>query len=309
MSQIEKCPTCKKAVGDTDEALQCDVCDLWWHYSCMKNPKKDFKKLSDQPLWFCSKTCKQTNVNTNAETQNTPNISQQLSQILTSINELKDSIQFQNDQYNELKKTTVDIQNEVQGIKNENSKRDKEMQYVKQQLNTLRQEKLNNGLICFGIERQSNDNITMVVKNEFQRRNIPCEGIVSCSSKLQNKANKTIPPITIMFDSIESKVQTLDAARKARNAMYGDTRQSQNKSHFGLRELLTESTYQLLIETRTLLSKTYKYIWTKNGRIYIKKENEREAKWIKSEGDLRAISSSIQNSDNAGTSAATQQQQ
>lgn len=48
---------------------------------------------------------------------------------------------------------------------------------------------------------------------------------------------------------------------------------SANKfDNFAVRELLTDYNYQLYIETKTALKEKYKYIWTKNGRIYVKKE-------------------------------------
>ena len=51
---------CKVAVSDSDEALVCDCCGLWFHIECQKVPKEAYKYASEMDnmfTWYCS-SCK-----------------------------------------------------------------------------------------------------------------------------------------------------------------------------------------------------------------------------------------------------------
>lgn len=65
-SNVDKddCGTCSLVVAERDKALQCDLCELWFHASCEKIDsatyeliKKDSKKGRPAIHWYCSKQC------------------------------------------------------------------------------------------------------------------------------------------------------------------------------------------------------------------------------------------------------------
>ena len=55
----ETCPilNCKKIVGDDQDGIQCDVCNLWYHRECIKLSKEEYRiqKRNETSKWFCEK--------------------------------------------------------------------------------------------------------------------------------------------------------------------------------------------------------------------------------------------------------------
>ena len=58
LEETASCPKCEKDVSGTDEALQCEICQNWYHLKCQNINKKIYKFLSSkdgQDLhWYCS---------------------------------------------------------------------------------------------------------------------------------------------------------------------------------------------------------------------------------------------------------------
>ena len=54
----DHCEACKKEVGNEQEALQCDLCNLWHHTSCENIESDEYKmitKVANKISWFCNK--------------------------------------------------------------------------------------------------------------------------------------------------------------------------------------------------------------------------------------------------------------
>lgn len=63
----DNCGKCRKTVSNTDTALQCEMCEKWFHVSCESIQLELYKMLQkfNSQMWFCS-TCK-TEVKRNNE--------------------------------------------------------------------------------------------------------------------------------------------------------------------------------------------------------------------------------------------------
>ena len=52
----DKCPSCDKVVTPKDTAVQCEICESWWHAKCEGISEEGFKVLQrDNAHWFCLK--------------------------------------------------------------------------------------------------------------------------------------------------------------------------------------------------------------------------------------------------------------
>ena len=51
----ENCVVCSKIVGEKDNGLQCDLCNGWYHSSCVKvNINSKYKLMSKVDIdWYC----------------------------------------------------------------------------------------------------------------------------------------------------------------------------------------------------------------------------------------------------------------
>jgi len=52
----DKCPSCDKIVTQKDTAVQCEICECWWHAKCEAISEEGFKVLQrENAHWFCVK--------------------------------------------------------------------------------------------------------------------------------------------------------------------------------------------------------------------------------------------------------------
>lgn len=66
--QVEeaKCGTCNHSVGDSDHAVECDICEVWYHIVCIYIPVEVYEYMmdeenQDQTSWYCN-SCKKGRV-------------------------------------------------------------------------------------------------------------------------------------------------------------------------------------------------------------------------------------------------------
>ena len=61
-SDMVECPDCKKQIGESDEALQCEICENWFHSECQGITKATYKLLAKNARsrvsnnhvhWYC----------------------------------------------------------------------------------------------------------------------------------------------------------------------------------------------------------------------------------------------------------------
>src|SRR5580693_4121381 len=52
----DNCPTCHKTVVDDDWALECEMCDEWYHIKCqgIEEDEYDFLNKHKSVHWYCN---------------------------------------------------------------------------------------------------------------------------------------------------------------------------------------------------------------------------------------------------------------
>ena len=54
MTEQYPCGVCKLEINDSDDAVQCDLCDKWNHINCVEINKQKYEKLKKDLLpWYC----------------------------------------------------------------------------------------------------------------------------------------------------------------------------------------------------------------------------------------------------------------
>ena len=63
-SRKHECGTCSNTVAKKDKALQCELCEIWYHATCEKIDEDTYELIrrdsaKDVPMihWYCSKQC------------------------------------------------------------------------------------------------------------------------------------------------------------------------------------------------------------------------------------------------------------
>ena len=56
----EKCKSCDQKVTSKEKAIQCEICEGWWHCKCEKISDEGYVLLNCENIhWFCG-ACRQT---------------------------------------------------------------------------------------------------------------------------------------------------------------------------------------------------------------------------------------------------------
>lgn len=189
-----------------------------------------------------------------------------LRDIMIQVKENHNSLQYMSNVFDENKK----ILEELSILKNNFDVMRKELNYVRNELNQLKQEKLKNNLIVYGLKKDDNIVETKVeLKEKFcsalnkVKINISNEDINSCYRMHDKNKNS---PVIIELVNEEKKIYVM----KNKKAL----RTNNPKDFVSVYEHLTSFSYKLLLEVRSKLSGLFKYIWTRNGRILIKKNDD-----------------------------------
>ena len=55
--ELEKCGDCKSVVANTEKAVQCELCNLWFHCKCEEIHEDSYKLLKQDKVYFYCGRC------------------------------------------------------------------------------------------------------------------------------------------------------------------------------------------------------------------------------------------------------------
>ena len=135
---------------------------------------------------------------------------------------------------------------------------------------------------------QQSENTNKIVQNLLKRINLETnENEISTSHRLPSTKENTSPPIIARFSK-----------RDTRNKIYTNKSKFNAVSNFGIPEMnnlyinenLTKKRSELLAKPRKAKYEAkYKYLWTKNGKIFVRKSDQAQSLHIKSLQDIAKI--------------------
>lgn len=275
VTETSSCKKCKKNLEELELYLTCDFCEGKFHTVCMKINSTNFKKIMKQPFWFCAKIC-ENEFKKSKEPENGHIFEKEnptLKDVMNQLREYQNSFQYMSNIFDENKKVLEEnsrVLDEISILRNDYIAIKKELSYVKYELNQFKQEKLKNNLIVYGIRNVENqeENET-VLKEKFCSALKDANVIISkedINSCYRIHGKQKNGPVIIELQKEEKKIFILKNKKALR---------SKNSNEFiSVNEHLTSFSYKLLLEARIKLSGLFKYIWTRNGKILIKKNDD-----------------------------------
>ena len=219
------------------------------------------------------------------------------------IQSIKENQEFISNQYD-------DIRTELTKIKQHIEEKDKKINQLEQNINWLNEELLKEiekndalnqygrreNLELHGIPVQKNENTDEIVISMMKHINIDLKASdISISHRLHSKFNqkertsedKSHPPIIVKF-----------VRRQIRNQIYNKRTHLRKVQNFGvagmtdlfINENLTPKIKQLFGKANHLRKERgYKFIWTNNGMIYVRKNEKAQSLQITNEENLQKI--------------------
>lgn len=315
-----KCIDCPRPVTKRLPGIECTKCKKWRHADCAGMSEDKFKHLvqTENVDW----TCKKCNKNPKRLSVIIPDADEDLSgtpqeekpisnsqltmaikaelkkMIKTELMPLQNSTQYSSDKIDDFEEKIAayeeklkSMQNKVTDLTNKCSNYELRCQALEQRVAELEQEKLVDTLEVAGVPPKPNENIDEIVKKIAETLKVPTEVAESSRTKRRGNENSDKPdagykaPIVLKMKNTDHKKAWI-AAGKIAQLKANSIDCSFGENRIFVREALTNHTKTLLWQTKEHLKQTYRFIWSKEGRILVKKDEQAKTINIRSTADI-----------------------
>lgn len=280
---------CDKCENDTTDFVPCSSCKRNYDYVCAGISEKTYRsKGADyKKQWKCPHYCRRptpsstpTEEKQNIELNNNPS----LTDVMVLLKDLKNSVDFQSAKHDDfmgelrkIKKENDIRDKEIKSLKDENRFLHNELKKIKEDVAGLNQQTKEKSIEIHGIEEEREEKLESVVNDLAQKLKLPTNYDTIYRTKNQNK-NK-IAPIVVKFTTKESTTQWLKQRKT------GVTIKNNN---IYINENLTPENRQLFYNARKNSKETgYRFCWVKNGKIFIRKDENSVTIHIKDMSELQ----------------------
>ncbi|XP_063635427.1 uncharacterized protein LOC134806063 [Cydia splendana] len=308
---MSSCKQCYIRFGD-DEGVQCSRCGGRYHYRCCEVQETIYKKWTadKKSSWRCT-ACRENN-------DSLAELVMEIKGLKTQINSMQDGLNRTNQGINNIETKFADMERKLDGfgsrlvLVEDNLER---LPSIESGLKTLETEfaalnqanengrdqfaRLNNVEIS-GIPQRDGENLLTVFKNitvtvGFELRETDVDTIHRVrrypnSTSGGRAADPRPPAIIIRFSQRRRKDELVAAVRARRNLTTADAGLPGPATAVYVNEHLTSSNKLLLKRARDLKAElNYTYLWVKQCKIYMRKNDKSKVYAINSESDLAKL--------------------
>jgi len=278
------CFECGDTSLDPTEVVVCKKCSGAYHYFCCGFREASFKNLSksDKKAWVCKK-CKSaasTDVNLQQE-------------ILKELKEIRKSIEYNSSTIEDLVKSNEDLKADIREIKNHNQnlkedmcKLNKELQSAKKDIIDLKQysRRLNTEIANF--PETENEDINCIIDKFMDIIGVDLKDNLVAYHRVPTMNKSKIKPIIIKFNTVLAKSNFMEKSKR-QNIMANQINSSLSAVPVYINDHLCPELKQLLYKCKVFKKeKNYKFVWTKSGKIFIRKQEGSKIHVINSDSDL-----------------------
>lgn len=311
-NMVVSCNTCGRGINKRGQGVQCGKCSLSFHTLCAKINDHQYQVLqSDFIIWHCEKCRAEHPSDTRTPLTSFEQLSGNLesipwfetlkTKILTEINSKFDAIlksvtfcsdkisdfELKMNQMNEKIKTIDNLQKENLDLKNKIATLD-------MRVNDMEQYSKLNNLIIHNIPESRSENVLDVVKTIADRIGVPINSDeIDMAHRLKsNSTSNTSRPknIVVKFISRLTKERFLTSFRQNKNFSTSNLNIAGPDQQIFINEHLSQFNNQLFKDARHKLKQNgFKYVWTKNCRIFARKEDTSRIKSIQCTGDIEKL--------------------
>ncbi|CAB3241318.1 unnamed protein product [Arctia plantaginis] len=227
-------------------------------------------------------------------------LSQELNIMREDIESLKNSMTFISNQYDDILNDKNESKQMIKALQDENTNLTHTVKDMSARINILEQHARANNLEIQCVPQKSNENLFNVVSKlgETVGCDIKEESITNCTRVMkQNNANNRPKSIIVQFSTPRLRDTFLAASITFNKSK--PIKEKLNTSHLSLdgdktpiyiSEHLSPNNRALHAATRLKAKERgYKYVWIRNGRIYVKKNESSENRIIKDFDSLSVI--------------------
>lgn len=298
---MAECATCNRKINRAQGAINCGnkLCGRVFHPECVNLAEG----TGTPPLeWRCS-FCQDA-----AKAQEVPaDINETLSSILkemkimrSEIGDVKTSIQFTSDQYDalmlevrELTKIKKENSIKIEQLEIENRELKKEMGKFQNKLNDLEQYGRRNNVEVHGIDEKEGEDVTKLIIELGANLNFKAEelkGQIEAAHRLKpkkvdNKPRTRPAPIIVRFLSRVTQENWM-AKHKTGLASFNIIEGGSQTDIYISENLTAENRHLAYLARKAGRELRFKYVWTKYGTVFMRKDEKSRVLKIDSEEDI-----------------------
>lgn len=215
----------------------------------------------------------------------------QMEELIKSIKDLQKTIGFMSEQLEDMRKENKEFKKLLKEETRERECMKSRIRQLEDIVERNEKDKIKTNIIVTGIEQKNGkeENLADVVDKMFRALNIKIEksDVVACKRK---EVNGDCPPIIVTLMSKEKKEKILEARKAAGSIKTKECGLAGRNNEIYINEQLSPHTANLFYHSRqTKKEKNYKYVWTRDGNIYIKKSDTSRKIKISNIDDLTSL--------------------
>jgi hypothetical protein len=274
------CNSCAHDINSNESYIGCNGCFLWYHINCKVKNRAGVTKISKMAAWFCSTKCEDEynkisslkSVVEPFELPENPSI-KDLCKILIQ----------------HIEKSKLDSINTQQACAEQKNYNNKELQYLKHEVNVLKQQQLQNCVLVSGVPLKNDidvvkviANINTVIKSAANLNNIFVE-----KKEIQSFNQQKQYLLRVDFCHQYNKHLFMDALKSHGPLSLRQIFEHEKEGRIYIRDELTPFYNKLSFECRKVKKEfDYKFCWFKNGKVMLKKAEKSKIYSFKSFLDL-----------------------
>lgn len=216
--------------------------------------------------------------------------------LTASITPLQDSVKYLSEQQDTFQKTINNFEQKMKKIENDNNILKNKIQIldsVKNDLNEVEQRARFNNVEIYGIPERKTENLTQIVESisKFLEVEITNNDILFATRIIPRNNTVTKPKsVIVKFNSFMKKDELLNQARKNRGLSSKNIGIPGEERQIYINEHLTRQNKNLLNKTRVVCKELgFRYVWTRNTKIYVRRNDNFPAIRIHNEENLESL--------------------
>lgn len=209
------------------------------------------------------------------------------------------SLEFINSQLADLENVVKQQDNTIKMLVNKNTdlvNKNKNLELriaaVEQRAAEVDQKLLASTVEIAGLPETPNQNVLKVAETVAAKLKVECQQIVS-ARRLYTRRKDRPGPVIVEMSSKAARDQWISSSRNQQlhaGHIFSDLTSENAASRIYIRPALTQHTKSLLYNAKQRLGASYKYVWCKEGKIYVKKdEDSKQVNIVRSLSDIESL--------------------
>ncbi|CAD0199745.1 unnamed protein product [Chrysodeixis includens] len=217
-----------------------------------------------------------------------PGLLQQLESIKHSMSLLSDKYDTLLSEHKKSKEKIHKLEKTVEHINNKCTYLEKNNVALEQRVHDFEQTARKHNIEIVGIEPMPDENVKEVVDKIGKIINVSSEDIEWVRRNQPRKQGLKQASIIVGFKTsgTESRDAWLSQRRKLTDVTSDKITGGTNNNKIYINEDLTKETRTLLWKTKKELHRNYKFIWVSKGKILVKKTEEDNSIWVRTDNDI-----------------------